>query len=156
MKQADDIAAYRAQVYLIVQQVPRGQVTTYGQVGRLIPAPARVDPHQYVRICARWVGRAMRHAPEGVPWHRVINSQGRISLPAGSRAGAIQRLRLEAEEIIFKSNGAVDLGRYQWKGPDSQWAKAHGFVANRLVPDQAPVQLELLSKHSDDKPGSES
>jgi methylated-DNA-protein-cysteine methyltransferase-like protein len=156
MKQADDNASYRAQVYLIVQQVPRGQVTTYGQVGRLIPAPARVDPHQYDRICARWVGRAMRHAPKEVPWHRVINSRGRISLPAGSRAGAIQRLRLEAEGIIFNRDGAINLGRYQWQGPDSLWAKAHGLLSNSLVSDPAPVQLELLSEHSDDKSGSES
>ncbi len=96
----------------------------------------------------------MHHAPEGVPWHRVINSQGRISLPAGSRSGAIQRIRLEAEGITFKRSGAIDLARYQWEGPDPQWAKEHGLLSTRLETDPAPVQLELLSSRSEDQPGS--
>jgi methylated-DNA-protein-cysteine methyltransferase-like protein len=156
MKQADDMESFRDQVYLIVQQVPRGHVTTYGQVASFIPPPAGVDPLQYERIRARWVGRAMRHAPEGVPWHRVINSQGRVSLPPGSRSGSIQRIRLEAEGITFNRNGAIDLGHFQWKGPDPQWAKEHGLLSTKNEPELTPIQLELLPRREDNQTGSHS
>ena len=126
MQQQNDIASFRTKVYQIVQQVPPGRVTTYGQVAAMIPPPAGIDPPEYIRIRARWVGRAMRHAPEGLPWQRVINSRGKISLPAESRAAAIQRMRLEAEGIEFDRNGRMDLSRFGWEGLPSQRGMGNG------------------------------
>ena len=114
MKEVVETRPFREQVYCIVRQVPAGAVTTYGQIGAMIPRPPGVSPPEYARVRARWVGRAMRHAPDDVPWHRVINSQGRISLPAGSRPAAIQRMRLEIEGVEFGRDGRVDLGRFGW------------------------------------------
>ena len=150
MEQAKDVASFRAQVYLIVQKVPRGRVSTYGQIAAMIPPPVGVEPPQYERIRARWVGRAMRHAPNGVPWHRIINSQGRISLPAGSRPGSIQRIRLEAEGITFDRRGAVDLKRFQWEGPNAQWAEEHGLLPVKKGLGSEPIQLELIPTLKDD------
>lgn len=117
-----DPKAYFATVWHIVRQVPAGQVTTYGQIASMIPPPIGTDPEQYARIGARWVGTAMRKTPDdSVPWHRVINSQGKISLPAGSETAEAQRHLLEAEGILFDASGKVDLSEFGWEGPDPGW-----------------------------------
>ena len=93
-------------VYAVVRRVPRGRVATYGQVARL----ARITNG------ARQAGYALHALPPhtAVPWHRVLNASGRISL--GDVAGSVtQRLLLEREGIRFDAAGRVDLERYQWK-----------------------------------------
>src|SRR5512139_3807746 len=84
-------------VYDIVRQVPRGKVTTYGDVAQLVGQGCD----------ARVVGYAMANCPDDVPWQRVINSQGKISLQGD--AAQKQRLRLEAEGIAFDAGGKIDL-----------------------------------------------
>jgi methylated-DNA-protein-cysteine methyltransferase-like protein len=61
------------------------------------------------------VGYAMAALPHNtdVPWYRVINSQGRISLPPES-GGGIQCKLLENENIIFEEEGRLDLEKYKW------------------------------------------
>lgn len=94
-------------IYAAVRRVPRGQVATYGQIAAVAGFPGR----------ARQVGYALAALPNGsaVPWHRVINAQGRLSLertaPGG---GVIQRQRLEREGITFVG-GRVSLERFGWK-----------------------------------------
>lgn len=87
--------------------IPRGRVATYGDVARHAGLPG----------AARRTGMALRCLPEGshIPWHRVINAQGRISFPQGSAARHRQRERLEAEGVVFRANGSVNLGRYRWQ-----------------------------------------
>ena len=86
-------------IWKAVAQIPRGQVASYGGIARRAGAPRR----------ARLVGHALKVAPDALdlPWHRVLNAQGRISLPAGSRAHRLQRRLLEAEGVRFV-NGRVD------------------------------------------------
>jgi methylated-DNA-protein-cysteine methyltransferase-like protein len=110
--------AYFEQVYALVEQIPPGKVATYGQLGKMIPPPEGTEPERYDRVAARWVGAAMRHAPGGLPWYRVINSQGKISLPAGDGA-EVQRAHLEAEGVVFDRNGRVNLKVYRWDGRSS-------------------------------------
>ncbi|CAG0932386.1 DNA base-flipping protein [Thermoflexales bacterium] len=97
-------------VYDIVRQVPAGKVTTYGDVAQLVGQGCD----------ARIVGYAMAVCPEDVPWQRVINAQGKISL-RGEHAEK-QRLRLEAEGISFDSRGKIDLKRSRWAGPNGEFA----------------------------------
>ena len=94
------------QIYEVIAQIPKGRVTTYGTVSHLV---AGTTP--------RMVGYALHALPQGspLPWHRVINRQGRISLDADQPAGAIQRQILESEGIIFDESGKVDLLRFEWK-----------------------------------------
>jgi len=100
--------AFFAEVYALVRQVPAGRVVTYGQIAVYLGRPQG----------ARTVGWAMRAAPEGVPWQRVINSQGRISEHGRSPDDVRhQRALLEAEGIVFDREGRVDLRVYQWEGP---------------------------------------
>ncbi|MBI5304429.1 MAG: methylated-DNA--[protein]-cysteine S-methyltransferase [Chloroflexi bacterium] len=91
-------------VYALVRKIPRGKVATYGQIARALGAPG----------AARTVGWAMRACPEQVPWHRVINARGEISLRPTTGYHE-QRARLKAEGVRFNRDGKVNLDRYGWK-----------------------------------------
>jgi methylated-DNA-protein-cysteine methyltransferase related protein len=99
------------QVYQLVQQIPAGRVTTYGQIARLLGLPH----------AARTVGWALQALPDGrnVPWQRVINAHGNISLGLREQGAAIQRALLEEEGIAFDRQGHVDLKVYGWVGLDA-------------------------------------
>ena len=94
-------------VYAVVRRIPRGRVATYGQVAALAGRPGQ----------ARFVGYALHALPDGtaVPWHRVINAQGRLSTGRGAPGGSLpQRVRLEAEGVRFDGAGRCALARYRW------------------------------------------
>ena len=116
-----DPAAYNARVWEIVRQIPAGSMATYGQIARLVagslPLPEGMTIQDFASFGARWVGGAMAACPEGVPWQRVINSQGKISLRRGGGHLA-QRALLEAEGVEFDDRERVDLTRYGWAGPE--------------------------------------
>lgn len=98
-------------VYRLVSKVPRGRVVTYGQVAAILGAPR----------AARAVGTALRYLPRQlsrkVPWQRVINASGGISLRGDVGRAEHQRWLLEDEGVEFGRNGKVDLERYAWRGP---------------------------------------
>ena len=102
---------FNGRVYAVVRQVPSGCVTTYGDVATLLGSP---------RV-ARHVGFALAALPDpSVPWHRVINAQGRISHRGDVERAEEQQRRLEAEGIVFDSRGRVDLKTFRWRpGDDS-------------------------------------
>jgi methylated-DNA-protein-cysteine methyltransferase-like protein len=97
------------QVYRIASMIPRGQVATYGQIAIYLGNPQG----------ARTVGWALSSLPTGmeVPWHRVVNSRGRISGPPSGYRVHEQRALLEEEGIIFDDSGCIDLSRYGWTMP---------------------------------------
>ena len=103
-------AAIYELVWATVKRIPRGRVATYGQVATLAGMPRH----------ARQAGYALAATPENVkiPWHRVINAQGRISLRLkhwDSGNDDLQRILLEAEGVLFDESGRVDLKRFRWK-----------------------------------------
>lgn len=91
-------------IYRAVRRIPRGKVATYGDVAAMAGLPGR----------ARQVGYALHALPDGspVPWHRVINAAGRISLPMAG-GGLEQRLRLLAEQVAVDQGGRVRLTEYR-------------------------------------------
>ncbi len=95
-----------ASFYEIIQKIPEGKVATYGQIASLAGYPGY----------ARQVGYALNSIPEGVdiPWHRVINARGMISIKKGGGFDDIQRLMLEEEGVIFDSNNRIPLSTFQW------------------------------------------
>jgi methylated-DNA-protein-cysteine methyltransferase-like protein len=115
---------FNARVWEIVRQIPPGQVTSYGQIAAMIPPPQGMDPKSYDAFASRWVGGAMAACPQDVPWQRVINSQGRLSLRAGAEK---QRELLEAEGVKFDERGRVDLKRFGWQGPAIEWLRMRGL-----------------------------
>jgi len=113
-----DPRAFNASVWEIVRMIPPGKVATYGQIGSLVPVPQGLNSKDYATFAPRWVGSAMANCPEGIPWQRVINSQGKISLKP-DRGGRLQKELLLAEGIIFNEREAVDLSIFGWSGPQT-------------------------------------
>ncbi len=140
-----DPKSYNETVWKIVQQIPPGKVSTYGQIASMIPPPEGVEPPSYDRLAPRWVGSAM-NAVSGsnttVPWQRVINSKGAISLPEGSRAALEQRARLEREGVAFDEAGRVDFNIVGWDGPDDGWLHEHGLLSPRPLRKAPPASSE--------------
>ena len=139
-----DPKTYNELVWEIARQIPEGKVSSYGQIASMIPPPVNVDPEQYDRLGARWVGSAMRATPggEGIPWQRVINSQGQISFPTGSSGAEEQRALLEMEGVKFDHRGRVDFEIVGWDGPSADWLQEHGFFP--------PRSLKKSSRKQDD------
>jgi len=94
-----------ASIWDEVKKIPRGRVSTYGTIARLAGLPGQ----------ARLVGYAMFNLPEGagVPWHRVVNAGGKISLPPGRASAGKQRLLLAREGVKF-TGGKLDLRTVGW------------------------------------------
>ena len=94
-------------VWQVVTSIPRGHVLTYGEVARLAG----------MSRAARRVSQAMGRAPRSmkVPWYRVINAQGKISIPKDSPSHLRQKELLEGEGVIFL-NGKIDLQRFGYQG----------------------------------------
>jgi len=95
-------------IFAVVRKIPKGRVTTYGTIARLAGFPGQ----------ARLAGYALSALPTGtaVPWHRVINAQGKLSLEQnGSSSGITQRLRLEREGVRGDAAGRAALATFGWK-----------------------------------------
>ncbi|MBI3950306.1 MAG: MGMT family protein [Acidobacteria bacterium] len=93
------------EIYRIVRRIPVGSVAAYGDVA------ARCKSS----LSARTVGWAMSVAPEGVPWHWVVNQKGRLSI--GRRSVLLQELQknlLQAEGIEFVAPDQVDIDKHRW------------------------------------------
>ena len=95
----------RERVWQIVALIPAGKVASYGQVAALAGIPNG----------ARFAGSVLRDLPAGsrIPWHRVINAQGRISLPGGSPSAERQRVLL-LDEGVAVVDGRIDRKRFGW------------------------------------------
>lgn len=104
------MATLYSHVYDLVCRIPAGCVTTYGDVARLIGRPRG----------ARQVGYALAALDNDcdVPWHRVVNAQGKISPRRMGGSDEFQRLLLEDEGVLFDEHGRIDLLRFGWSGPD--------------------------------------
>ena len=102
------INPFYQKVYLMVSKIPSGKVATYGQIAELIYAYGR----------ARQVGWALRRLklPSNIPWHRVINSKGLITMSV-SRNGTdwMQKELLINEGIKFNTEMKIDIKKYLWK-----------------------------------------
>ena len=100
--------SFDRRVWQAVSRIPRGQLATYGQIADLIGAYG----------CARQVGWALRRLtlPTDVPWHRVVNAKGRISMSL-SREGSdwIQRELLMEEGVPVDSEGRLPLRERLWR-----------------------------------------
>ena len=106
-----------AEVYRLVKKIPKGRVATYGQIASLISTPR----------AARVVGFALRQLPANIPWQRVINSRGMISIENLNCPKSLQAQLLKKEGIIVtlqEENYWVDLKKYQWQ------PKPHNLISS--------------------------
>ena len=94
-------------IYAVVRRIPRGRVATYGQVAELAGLPRQ----------ARLVGYAL-HAlgsESRLPWQRVVNSRGEVSLRSLPGWERVQRQLLEEEGLRFEGRGRISLARFRWR-----------------------------------------
>lgn len=94
-------------IWHTVALIPVGKVASYGQIARLCGLPGY----------ARFVGTTLRKLPAdtALPWHRVVNAQGRISFPPDSASYQRQQQRLQQEGVIFQQQ-KIDMRQFQWHG----------------------------------------
>lgn len=100
-----------SRVYELVQQIPRGRITTYGQIALLMGNPRM----------SRVVGYALHVNPKPgvIPCHRVVNRFGGLSAAFAFGGENRQRTLLEEEGVSFKEDGCADLARHMWYGPEA-------------------------------------
>ena len=99
-------ARFDREVYRLVREIPRGRVASYGQLAALLGYPR----------AARAVGHAMQRCPSDIPWHRVVNARGGISLRSNVSGMVTQRILLEQEGLRLRG-GRVSLESCRWVGP---------------------------------------
>ena len=98
--------SYQEKIWHVVSMIPKGSVATYGQVAELAGLPRM----------ARAVGRTLSQLPKDtqLPWHRVINAAGKISLPPDSDSGKQQIARLQQEGLVV-DGCRISLAKYRWR-----------------------------------------
>jgi methylated-DNA-protein-cysteine methyltransferase-like protein len=118
-------------IYEVVEQIPSGQVASYGDVAAIVGGGCE----------ARAVGDALGVMPSDraarVPWQRVVNREGAIST-----RGLSQRDLLEQEGVPFDASGKIIMVRCRWAGPHAAWAAEHGYQT--LPPRDDAEQLTLF------------
>lgn len=100
-------------VYRLIKKIPRGRVTTYGELARALRLPGG----------ARAVGYAMAACPSGrgIPWHRVVGAGGRLLIPEPH--GSLQRRLLQTEGIGVEGN-KIDMKVHGWSPARSKAVRA--------------------------------
>ena len=96
---------FLAQIFAVIHQIPRGKVATYGEIAKFAGYPGY----------ARHVGKALGNLPKDskLPWFRVINSQGKISLKGDDLKR--QRDKLIEEGVEVTPEGKLHLRKYKWR-----------------------------------------
>jgi methylated-DNA-protein-cysteine methyltransferase-like protein len=97
----------------IIKNIPKGKVATYSSISNLIGAPG----------CARHVSYILSSSSDkyNLPWHRVVNSKGKISL-AVDQGYFTQKKKLMSENVIFQ-NDAISLPKYLWRPSEKKISK---------------------------------
>jgi len=111
-------------IYRVVRRIPAGKVATYGQVAAVAGFATG----------ARLVGYALYALPGGssVPWHRVVNAHGALSLLRSSPASGVeQRIRLTGEGVEFDARGRVVLKKHQWT---PRWSRSRTVPVRARAP----------------------
>ena len=114
------------QVYAVVRRIPRGQVTSYGRIANMLGAPN----------AARAVGYALRALKDksedstyaDIPWQRVVNSEGRISIVNREYGAKLQAKLLRAEGVVVSEDLRINLERYLWSG--LHWMEIDDILGN--------------------------
>jgi methylated-DNA-protein-cysteine methyltransferase related protein len=102
----NEISDFSRKVMQLIRHIPEGKVATYGQIAMLAGKP------QGSRGVA-WILHSSSTA-HNLPWHRVLNSQGKISFEIGTHNFRQQKKRLESEGVEISSDGKLSLKLFQW------------------------------------------
>lgn len=89
---------------LLLQHLPPGYIMTYGDIAR------------YLGCHSRQTSRLLAQTDSALPWHRVVNHAGKISLTGAQYQ--LQKLKLLKEGVVFDTHDRVDLKHYRWQPPE--------------------------------------
>lgn len=105
---ADMLTSFTQNALTIISQIPEGRLLTYGAAAALAGNPNG----------ARQISRLLHamSAKYDLPWHRIVNSKGKISL-GPSQGYELQKALLESEGVIFSKHDTIDLNLYLWTSP---------------------------------------
>ena len=99
---------FSSKVIALIRKIPKGKVATYAQIAALAGKP-------HASRGVAWILNSSSNS-HALPWHRVINAAGAVSLRSRPGAELDQRIRLESEGVGFNARGRVVLEKYQWRG----------------------------------------
>jgi methylated-DNA-protein-cysteine methyltransferase-like protein len=99
------LKTFYQRIIVAIKAVPRGKVATYGQIARYVGNPGAARHVAYILHASS--------RKENLPWHRIINSKGSISLKKG-HGYELQKRLLEDEGVVFDNDDRVDLARFGW------------------------------------------
>ncbi len=105
MQKTSQCSSFSQKVKKIIQKIPKGKVTTYGQIAALAG-----DPRATRQVV--WILNSSSQKDK-LPWHRVVNRKGRISLKP-NYGYEIQKMLLQKEGIKFNKNDIIDFDLYLW------------------------------------------
>ena len=126
------ISSLYRRIHDVVRQIPHGKVATYAQIAKTVG-----------NCTPRMAGYAMAAVPSdsNIPWHRVINSQGKISLRLYGDGHLRQRQLLEAEGVHFDPEGCVDLNEFRWKDQGKKTLKPDELSNNPPLNIEKPLSI---------------
>ncbi len=102
------------QVYAVVRHIPRGKVTSYGRIAAMLGRPQAARAVGYALSALR--DKKDDPAYQNIPWQRVVNSQGRISIVNPDNSPNRQARLLRQEGVEVSENLKIDLDVYLWAG----------------------------------------
>lgn len=108
-------ANFFEQVYQVIQYIPVGKVTSYGRIARMLGRPGAARAVGYALNALRHHDIENPFTSDTVPWHRVINSQGKISRRHHGSAAEEQGAKLRAEGVAVSDDMCIDMDIYLWE-----------------------------------------
>lgn len=115
----------------VIQLIPKGRISSYGDIAAFAGG-----------VTPRHVGFALAASDGRLPWHRVVNAQGAVSL-RGSDAMAQQHELLAAEGIEFNQQDEIDWRIFGWEGPPLDWFIDQG----REVEEAIALLSKIAARH---------
>ena len=103
------------QVYKVVRCIPPGKVSSYGRIAAMLGHPRAARAVGYALSALRNPGQ-QGYTSDNVPWQRVVNSQGRISIRHREQTANKQAEILQTEGVAVAENGRIDLAVHLWDG----------------------------------------
>lgn len=107
---------FYVQVYRVVQRIPRGNVSSYGRIAHMLGKPHAARAVGYALSALKDAGSTDPYTSATVPWQRVVNSQGRISIHHRQQTANRQAVLLRAEGVAVDERLRIDLDVYLWPG----------------------------------------
>lgn len=107
-------SSFYDQIYAVVRLIPKGKITSYGRIATMLGAPSRARQVGYAMSALRYKVEDPEYAD--VPWQRVVNSKGYISIRGARHNKDQQAERLRNEGVDVNEEYMIDLDRYLWEG----------------------------------------